>query len=433
MNNKFQRLIDLVKAVNHYENHSSEILHLTANENIMSSLARGFLSSRLSYRYHLGTHNDYHLQEIVNKSGLIFKGMPAVYQLEQEARRVSLNNFSAIDCDFRYLSGVHGLIATVALTTKPGDVIYSISPEDGGHFATQGIVTALGRKSVLMNFDQKTLNIDIDNLSCLTKEITPDVIILDHGATMFEFPLKKIRDIVGNEPLLIFDASHTFGLIYGHQFKNPLLCGWDILQGNTHKTFPGPQKAMLFFGNKNPDLSHSVINGISNSMVSSQHTHHAIALYITLLEMHFFGAKYAEQTVQNAKTLANELEKYGFNILQNKQNHTDTNIVFIKNDSKKLTEARCRKLHSSGISTNARRIYGAELLRLGVQEITRKGMSTNEIKFIARLIKHAILDEKNCKVIQEQIKELLNSFDNIHYSFDSIVASHNTSIFFEKM
>lgn len=414
-----ENIADLLKLIDNDEQESLTTLHLTANENVISKTAQSLLSSTLSCRYHLGTPDDYQLNKIVKKDNLIFKGLPGVYALEKVAKNISHSILEAIDSDFRPLSGVHGLICTIATATKLNDLIYSICPEDGGHFATRNIIEKFGRRSKLMKFDRSKLNIDLDHLKKLVKLHPPQAMIFDHGATIFEFPLKEIRSIVGNETLIIFDASHPLGLIYGNVFPNPLKDGCDILQGNTHKTFPGPQKGLIFF--KEKQLSEKVIDGIGRGMVSSQHTHHSISLYITLLEMAIYGNKYAKQIISNALSLAKYLKEMGFEVLTSDNLYTVTNIIFI--EAKDMSEANeiCNKLHQCNISTNARPIFGKALIRLGVQEITRRGMKESEMYHIASLIKFAIKDNLSSNIISSKVKNFLDNFSKIHYSFDSML------------
>ncbi len=409
-----KNLIDLVKAD---ENNFKSTLHLTANENILSKTAHAFLSSQLSFRYHLGTANDYFLKSIVDKGDFIFKGMPGIYNLEAIAKNISQHILSAVDSDYRFLSGVHGLISIVAVATNPGDIIYSILPEDGGHFATANAIRHLGRHSLFMKFDRDAMELDLSYLKGLVKNNPPKAIILDHGATLFDFPMKEIRSIVGDKVLIIYDASHTFGLIYGNSFSNPLENGCDILQGNTHKTFPGPQKAMIYF--KNKALSKRIITDIGESMVSSQHTHHSIALYITLLEMAQYGTEYARQTILNANILAKELEDLGFDILSKKNIFTNTNCFFIEFNNISNAKDACSKLHLCDISTNARAIFGKPLIRIGTQEVTRLGMKESEMKYIAQLIYDAINHRQSPEITRKKVNEFILQYQNIFYSFDN--------------
>lgn len=411
-------LLNLIKLE---ENAIQNTLHLTANENVTSNIIHSILASPLAHRYHLGTSKDYQLNRVVHMKGLTFRGLKYIYELENLARQTSHKILEALDSDFRPLSGVHAMMSSLLSISESGDVIYSIDPEHGGHFATRNIIERILRKSCLMKFDLKTFNIDLNYLEQLVKISPPNVIVFDHGATLFELPLDKIRAIVGCDVKIIYDASHVFGLIYGKVFENPLKLGCDILQANTHKTFPGPQKGIIFF--HDTACSEKIIESISKGMVSSQHTHHSLVLYMTLLEMEKYGYPYSMQMVKNAQTLAKALHSQGINILNVDGVHTNTNTLFITAKSIEKAKSYCEKLQMAHISTNAREVYGYPVIRIGTQEITRRGMKEEQMIYIAELIAKLVNGVYSIAFTQQKVIDLLANHIKLEYSFDNDIKS----------
>ena len=57
-------------------------------------------------------------------------------------------------------------------------------------------------------------------------------------------------------------------------------------------------------------------------------------------------------------------------------------------------------------------------IRLGVQEMTRFGMKEPEMEIIARLFKKCLMDGK---YVGDEVIELRNNFQEIQYSFDSLM------------
>jgi glycine/serine hydroxymethyltransferase len=45
--------------------------------------------------------------------------------------------------------------------------------------------------------------------------------------------------------LLVYDASHVFGLLAAGRFQQPLAEGADVIYGSTHKTLFGPQGGLI--------------------------------------------------------------------------------------------------------------------------------------------------------------------------------------------
>lgn len=411
-----ENLMRLLQQIDIEEHISNSYLHLTANENVMSDTARKCLSSKLSDRYHIGTSLDHLDNTPVTQFGnLSFIALNNLYELESDIRLISQKILHCALSDFRPLSGIHALMCTLISATKIGDCVFSIDPTDGGHFATTNLLNQLGRKSALMRFDS-TLTIDISHFEELVKIHKPAAIIFDHSATLTEFPLKQIRNIAGEQVRIIFDASHTLGLIIGGCFQNPLSDGCDILQGNTHKTFPGPQKAMIHF--RDLHLGKQVMTDIGKALVSSQHTHHTLALFVTMLEMSYFGPQYAQQMINNARALCKYLSDDGFDLVGVGEHHTNTNLVLIDLKDDYALRNACNRLSYAGIGTNARTIYNKNVLRIGTQELTRRGMKEEEMKKIADFFKRTLLIQENPTTVRTDVIALNDSFRSVLFSFD---------------
>ncbi|XYH95576.1 hypothetical protein ACMHYB_48550 [Sorangium sp. So ce1128] len=398
------------------EEQERRTLSLTAYENRISCLARRFLTSPLADRYHLGLMEEHGLDEVVQKGDLMFKGLPGVYALESSAQDAMHRLFGAAVADLRPLSGVHAMISTLGTATKPGDLVLSIAKEHGGHFATQHILARMGRRGGLVPWDVARFTCDLDRLARLVRRRRPQAIFFDQGAPLFPLPLLQIREIVGPECLLIYDASHTLGLIAGGAFQRPLQEGCDILQGNSHKSFPGPQKAFILF--RDGERGAEITESISSGFVSSQHTHHAMAQYITLLEMSCFAEDYARQLLSNTRALAEHLQRAGFPLAGLDGVPTRTHILLLPHGTEAQMYEACRRLLACNIATNARYCYGMPVLRLGTQEITRRGMKEVDMEYIALLLKRALLDRESVKSMRLEVSRWNKGFPNVHYSFD---------------
>ena len=408
---------NLIDKVRKDEKESLNTLHLTAYENRLSKLAQSFLKSTLSHRYHLGTIEEHQCQKIVTKGGrFMYKGLPGVYAMEKVARDRAQEMFHAALTDFRPTSGLHAMICTMAAATEPGDLVYSIAPDDGGHFATKHVLERLGRQSQYIPWDLKDLTPDLDAFAKKIKKSPPSAIFFEHGTPLFNLPVREIRELVGEDVLMIYDASHTQGLIAGGQFQDPLREGCNILQGNTHKTFPGPQKGMIHF--RDLEYGRNISASLSAGMVSSQHTHHAIAEYITVLEMYEFGKAYAKQMMANANKLAKLLVGGGFELVEKDGVYTTSHEIMIKGDALGGYLNACRRLFACNISTNARVAFHQKVIRLGTQEVTRRGMKEKDMQYLARLFKRALIDKESSVSIKRDVLTFNRSFPNIHYSFD---------------
>jgi glycine hydroxymethyltransferase len=216
----------------------------------------------------------------------------------------------------------------------------------------------------------------------------------------------------------------VFGLVYNDRFQQPLEEGADILDSSTHKTFQGPQGGIIIARQGFPEDDWKRIQkAIFPGILSNHHIHRLPSLAITALEMNEFGKDYADQTINNAKTLAETLYEKGFNALCPDLGFTKSHQVIVdvknlgggKNVAEKLEENNiiCNKisLPSDSPRDATRNPSG---IRLGTQEMTRWGMKKSEMVEISHLIARALLDEKSVK---EEVAELKKHFDEIQYCF----------------
>ncbi|MCX6738873.1 MAG: hypothetical protein NT098_02340 [Candidatus Parcubacteria bacterium] len=393
------------------ETRNENRLHLTANENRMSDTARRFLSSSLSDRYYFGggTKNG-------KKIGSFFvTGLPEVEDLVSLAEKALKKMLSAKVVNLNALSGIHAMTCAILSATNPGDLVLTIRHEDGGHFATEGLLKATGRKHDFLVINPGTMEIDYLNLKKVTQEKKVKAVYLDPSYFLKPFDLRSIKKSVGKDVCVIYDASHVLGLIVGGQFQNPLKEGSDIICSNTHKTFPGPQKGILAFKDKRKGVE---AENIIKSLYSSTHTHHLLALSVTILEMEKFGKEYALQIIKNAQALSVALSELGFEIRSSgAKRHTLNHQVHMFLPQNENHGSVFDKLIRNDISVNIDRLLGKRsFIRFGVQEMTRLGMREKNMVEIASVLCEAL----SGKDVKASVKTMVRQFSKIDYSFDMI-------------
>ena len=410
LDNLLQRLIE-------EQNCSIKTLHMTANENILSESAKCFLSSNLSCRYYSDTYDKTHNlsnTKYYTFDQAMYRGLPAVYEFEMLARKCANKMFHANFSDFSALSGMHAVMCILVATTKPGDKVFIFTPNSLGHHATKSLLDKIGRKVLFIPWNTEKLCIDLGLFKEEFNKNTDATIFLDLGTAFYPLPTQQLREIVGSKTKIIYDGSHVLGLIAGGQFQNPLQEGCDILIGNTHKTFPGPQKAMMLF--KDEELGRWVAVNSFRSTVFSQHTHHALALYVTLMEMVVHGKSYAAQIVKNAQALSNALLSLGFKLIKRENELPVSHMIAITGNFPHGNQYACAQLHKVEISSNTKKIFGKNSLRLGVQELTRRGIKEDDMRQIAYFLERVInSDDQN---IGLEILNFSNKFKNIMYTLD---------------
>ena len=392
---------------------NSNFLHLTANEAQMSETARTFLASKINERYYMGGGDK---DDIVDFGHFTALGIKSVESLIEAAKEAAKEMLGAADVNLNVLSGVHSMICSLLSTTEPGDTIMTVPLEYGGDFATVGILQKVGRKQVFADFDFENLRFDVEKIAKKIKENYVKAIYLDVSYYLNPHNLKELRAAVGPEVIIIYDASHTMGLIMGKQFQDPLSEGADVISANTHKTLPGPHKGMIAFKNKEfADKANAVIDGF---LYSSPHMIHLVPLAITLLEMKEFGQEYAKQVVENSNAIAKAFADFGYEVRKaNTGRYSQDHQAHVFVDKMGNHLDLYKNLIVNNISTN---FEGSELangkwfIRIGTQEVTRRGMKETEIHEIAGLMDQALKGNN----IRQKIVDMNKEFRKIYYSFD---------------
>ena len=393
--NLFERFKQAVK--DHHEFFGSSI-PLIASENVTSMAVRRFYLSDFGCRYAEGK---------VGKR--FYQGCMYIDVVEDVAIKLTKMLFNSEHANVQPISGVTANIAAFFALAKPGDKAFSLSVPCGGHISHHRF-SAAGIRGVNVTeypFDMENLNIDVDETRKLALKEKPKVFVLGASLYLFPHPVEEIAEIAREvDGRVMYDASHVLGLIAGKQFHDPVPHS-DLVTASTHKTFPGPQRAVIF-GEVGGEDARAIDHSVMPCCVSNHHLHSLAAYAVACMEMLEFGESYARQVIRNAKTLAEELASRGIKVVGEKRGYTESHQVVFEG-SREEQEV----LERNGIFVNV--WPSTSLIRVGVQEVTRLGMKEGEMKHIAELMVRALKGDS----VRDEVKELSREFSRVHYSFDS--------------
>ena len=127
---------------------------------------------------------------------------------------------------------------------------------------------------------------------------------------------------------------------------------------------------------------------------------------------------YCKKIIDNAKTLAEELLSMDYNLISG---GTDTHLVLLDLSNKTISGKRAEVLlEDAGITTNKNMIpfdkkspMVTSGIRLGTPALTTRGMGKDEMKQIAKLINHVIMNVDSDAVanhVRKEVKELCDDF-----------------------
>lgn len=405
-----EQIKKILNGIHDDENRNDNLLHITANEARMSKTAKSFLSSGLAERYYMGGGEN----EIVDYGAFTARGMKSESELINLAIESTKRMLNAKSVNLSLLSGVHAMMSSILSVTEPGDTVMTVKKSDGGHFATQGILERVGRKQVFAEFDTKSLRFLPEETAKIYKQSGATAFYMDVSYYLNPHNLKEIRQALGKEAVIIYDASHTMGLILGHQFQDPFAEGANVISANTHKTLPGPHKGMIVF--KDLELADRANKIIDSCLYSTPMLTHLLALSITLLEMAEYGEEYAKTVISNSNAVGKYFTELGYDVRKANTNRFSENHqahIFLEGMGDRIE--LYQRLLKNNISTNFDTVLGGKLfIRFGTQEITRRGLKDSDIKQLVLLIDKALKGED----VKDKVLEFNNSFPNVDYSFD---------------
>jgi glycine hydroxymethyltransferase len=390
-------------------------LNLLAAENIPSAAVREVVGSTLMGRqYGLSQHRvDKRYQP---GSGA---GLAAEYIIEIEKILVDLSKtlFHANFVEYRGLNGTAAIQSAINAFTDPGDVVLELDKKDGGHgWCTRN---PSKYKPYFFPFNRQEWNIDVDAAVAKIRELKPKLILT--GASYYLFP-QPVKDLVeaGREvgAVVAADEAHVLGLIGGKQWPNPLDENVDAMTGSTHKTLFGPIKGLALSNDKETSLK--LADAMNPGFVANHGAHETAALAIALAEFVKFGEAYSQQTVRNAKVLAEALYAQGFQVLGESKGFTQSHQVLV-DTSRYMPGAKAAELlENANILVNYWETKDFNGLRIGTAEPTRMGLKETEMKEVANYFAKVLKDKEDHEKIRSDVIALTHEFRDIHYSFDSV-------------
>ncbi|MDI9642533.1 MAG: serine hydroxymethyltransferase [Archaeoglobales archaeon] len=388
---------------------------LIASENLTSELVRKCYLADFGHRYAEGKVGERY-----------YAGCKFIDEVEALAIDLTKKLFDAEHVNLQPISGVVANLAAFYALTNPGDIVFSISVPCGGHISHDKISAAglRGLRVVYYPFDVETMNLDLKATEKLAKDVKPKLFILGSSLMLFRQPVKEITEIAEKiDAKVMFDASHVLGLIAGKVFPNPLKEGADVLTASTHKTFFGPQRALIM---SKESLAKKIDRAVFPGVISNHHLHSLAGYAIAVMEMIEFGEEYARQVVRNAKTLAGALYDRGYKVLGEKFGFTETHQIAIDVRAFGGGDPVSRKLEAVGIVLNKNLLPWDPVentanpsgIRIGVQEVTRLGMKEEEMIAIAEFIDLALKEKKSVEELRKAISEFRKDFQTVKFTFE---------------
>lgn len=398
-------------------------IELIASENFVSKQVMKAMGSCLTNKYAEGFPRRRY-----------YGGCEIVDEVEQLAIDRAKELFGVEYVNVQPHSGSQANAAVMLACLNPGDKMLGFNLSHGGHLTHGSSVNFSGKlyKNSFYNVEKTTGKIDYEKLEKIASEEQPKLIICGASAYSQDWDYKKFREIADKVgALLLGDIAHPAGLIAAKLLNNPALhC--HILTTTTHKTLRGPRGGMIMmgedfenpWGHKTPKGNIKMMSSVLNSGVFPGSQGGPLEHVIAAKAVAFGEAlkpefvEYGRQVIRNAKTMAEEFIRRGYNIISGgTQNHCMLIDLRNKNVTGKEIEIALVK---SDITANKNMVpfdsqspFITSGIRFGTPAITTRGVKEDTILKIVELIDRVISnpnDEVNLQKIKSEVNQLMSSF-----------------------
>lgn len=315
-------------------------------------------------------------------------------------------------------SGSQANMAVYMSVLKPGDTVLGMNLSHGGHLTHGSPVNFSGQLYNIIFYGVKKDDhrIDYDQARDLAKQHKPKMIVVGASAypRIIDFkPFREIADEVG--AVVMVDIAHIAGLVVAGLHPTPVPYA-EFVTTTTHKTLRGPRGGMIMCrADYAKAVDKQIFPGIQGGPLMHVIAAKAVA-FKEALEPSFKA--YQKQIVANAKTLADELIKKGYDLVSG---GTDNHLMLVDLTKKDITGKEAEEaLVKAGITVNKNTVpfetrspFVTSGIRIGTPAATTKGMKEAEIKIVANLIDEAIknrTDEAKLSSIKADVKKLCQGF-----------------------
>ena len=435
MDEFFNLALELIEASERHERYRDlECINLIASEGLKSPAVKEMLrlTMDLESRYAEG-END--LNGHVKKR--YYQGQRYITVIENCVTDLMKKLFKCNWADVRLVSGTHANLATfkgLSLTTKNNKMV--VTPLSCGAHISHDYTGLAGMVLGLVNIDHayniEEMNIDPDRSASIIRAAKPGIITFGGSLFLFPHPVKELRSVADEVgAYIVYDAAHVLGLIAGGMFQNPFADGADFITSSTHKTFPGPQGGVIL-GNIKDERTEEAVKKIQYAIfpLSTSNTHlgRLPAVGIAALEMRVFGRDLARQTVKNAKAAGQYLYENGLKVLGESKGFTESHQIAVDVREFGGGGVVAEKLEEANIILNRnilpyddqRNRENPSGIRIGFQDVTRRGFREEDIKYLCDLMLQVIKGKRKPSEVRKEVIELRKEFSEIKYGFKSV-------------
>ena len=374
---------EIYNAILKEEARQNNNIELIASENFVSKGVLEAVGSILTNKYAEGYPKERYYGGCVN-----------IDEIEMLAIERAKKLFGAEYANVQAHSGSQANMAVYMTILNPGDTVLGMDLSNGGHLTHGSKVNFSGK---LYNFISYGVDdngyIDYDDVRQKAIQNKPKLILAGASAYPRKIDFKKFREIADEtHAYFMVDMAHIAGLVAADQHESPVPYA-DFVTSTTHKTLRGPRSGLILcreeYGKK---IDKTVFPGIQGGPLEHVVAGKAVCFKEAMSDE--FKA-YAKQVILNAKCLAEQLLKRGYNLVSG---GTDNHLMLVDLRNKGLTGKEAEEiLDSVNITVNKNAVPNdtqspkiTSGIRIGTAACTTKGLKEADMIDLAEAIDLAL-------------------------------------------
>lgn len=396
---------EIYKAIDLELNRQRNKIELIASENFVSDAVMEAMGSYLTNKYAEGYPGHRY-----------YGGCEYVDIAEDLARERACKLFGANHANVQPHCGAAANLAVYGAVLEPGDTVLGMNLSHGGHLTHGSPANASGKlyKFIPYGVEENTGRINYDEVEKLAIENKPKLILAGASAYPREIDFKRFKEIADKvNAIFMVDMAHIAGLVAAGLHQNPVEYA-DIVTTTTHKTLRGPRGGLILCKEEYAKIiDKAIFPGYQGGPLMHVIAAKAVC-FGEALKPEF--KTYQEQVVKNAKKLAEELVKLGFNLVSD---GTDNHLMLIDLRNKGITGKKLEKrLDEIGITVNKNAVpFDTEKptitsgIRIGTPAVTSRGFKEEDMVEIAKIIDMTVESYKDKKEeIIERVQKICNKY-----------------------
>ncbi|HPF19440.1 MAG: serine hydroxymethyltransferase [Eubacteriales bacterium] len=300
--------------------------------------------------------------------------------------------FSAGFANVQPHSGAQANYACYMALCQPGDTVMGMNLDHGGHLTHGSAVNFSGKYYNIVPYGvtEDTHVIDYEELRRIALACKPKMILAGASAYPRIIDFQKFSEIAKEVgAYLMVDMAHIAGLVAAGLHPSPMPYA-DVVTTTTHKTLRGPRGGMILTNDEAiaKKVNSAIFPGSQGGPLEHIIAAKAVA-FGEALRPEF--KEYQAQIIRNAKVLAEELLKAGFDLVSG---GTDNHLMLVdlRNFGKtgKEMEALLDEVYitvnKNKIPNDPQSAAQTSGIRVGTPAVTTRGFVEEDMRQVARLI-----------------------------------------------